>query len=182
MPTAGDMIAGSGAGSASLSADYRRKLMALQHDTVEFTKQKGGNEELLYDAFISLMGEGAAAPRRTRSWANPEWCIGQCPGCARHLRLLLVPTLDVIQCVYCTATCYTAMAREPVDGGSICLAAPPLHADAGAPSSAAAPYGGYDGDYGEDSYGSGGKGMDNKSSCACPPFPPFFAPPVLAPP
>ena len=96
----------------SLEASYRTKLMMLQRDMVEFSRLKGGNEELLYDAFIALMGEGSAAPRRTRSWAKPEWCRGQCPGCTRFLRLLCVPTLDVMICVYCSTACFVCISPE----------------------------------------------------------------------
>ena len=68
-------------------------------------------EDLVYDGFVALMGEGAAAPRRTRAWATPEWCAGECPGCARQLRLLLVPTLDVIKCIYCQTASYACLSQ-----------------------------------------------------------------------
>ena len=79
----------------TLSAEHKRKLKLLQNEANDHSRTRGKLEDLLYDAFIALLGEGAAVPRRTRSWATPEWCAGQCPGCLRNLRLLLVPGLQV---------------------------------------------------------------------------------------
>ena len=90
-----------GSTAPALPKSLRRKLAALQGAAQEFAKQRGAYDELFFDAMIALLGEGAAAPRRSRSWARPEWCSGQCPGCGRMLRLLCVPNFDVVQCVYC---------------------------------------------------------------------------------
>ena len=99
------------ASSPILSPTHRRQLLALADEANEHSRQRGVVEDLVYDGFVALMGEGAAAPRRTRAWATPEWCAGECPGCARQLRLLLVPTLDVIKCIYCQTASYACLSQ-----------------------------------------------------------------------
>ena len=58
--------------SGSLSPTHRRQLLALADEANEHSRQRGVVEDLVYDGFVALMGEGAAAPRRTRAWATPE--------------------------------------------------------------------------------------------------------------
>ena len=116
-----------------LSPSHRRKLLALQSQTAEFARVRGGLEELLYDALLGLLGEGAVSERRFRQWARPEWCVGQCPGCARVLRLLVVPSLDVVHCIHCSTAsfacaslraCFPATIQHDATAAAVQQAAP----------------------------------------------------------
>lgn len=102
--------------AGTLTPAHRQKLAALKADAGELQRERGYLDDALIDSMVALMGEGAAAPRRTRSWAKPEWCVATCPGCARFLRLLVVPTLDVIQCIHCETTSYVCRAPDHAPG------------------------------------------------------------------
>ena len=103
-----------GGPAPQLSEAVTRQLLELAAQAKEYSRHDGAMEELLLDSFVALLGEGVAAPRRSRSWARPVWCAGRCPGCARRLRLLLVPTLDVIECVYCATPAFACVHLEPM--------------------------------------------------------------------
>ena len=73
---------------------------------------KKGYEELVYEASVALMGEGVVGKHSpdVQAAITPDdrrWCIASCPGCARDLKILIVPGLDVIQCCYCAHWSYT---------------------------------------------------------------------------
>ena len=88
----------------TIFTDRERELLrSTQQEALRCSKGQGAYEEVLCSAMLALLGEGLVAPRLARSWARPNWCVGRCPGCSRELRLLVVPTLDVLQCLFCGA-------------------------------------------------------------------------------
>lgn len=103
-------------GMGAVTPCHRRMLTALAIAAKEQSHQRGMLDDIMYDAFVALMGEGCVVPRHTRSWAKPEWCASQCPGCSRVLRLLVVPTLDVVQCIYCETSLYVCRTHTPMAG------------------------------------------------------------------
>lgn len=71
---------------------------------------KKGYEDLVYEAMVHLMGEGVVATHAPGSQGTAErrlWCKALCPGCEREINLLVVPGLDVVQCCYCSLSCFT---------------------------------------------------------------------------
>ena len=73
---------------------------------------KKGYDELLYEATVNILGEAVIGKHdpNVQLALQPEdrlWCKAQCPGCARVLKVLIVPGLDVIQCCFCAHWSFT---------------------------------------------------------------------------
>ena len=93
---------------------HKAQLQALQTDSQLAQLQASQtdsrcHDKLLCDALVALLGEGVAVPRVPRQWAHPQQTYGRCPGCERTLRLLAVPSLDVMQCVYCSTAFFACV-------------------------------------------------------------------------
>ena len=98
-------------------------LLSLLYTNEAAMKQRGAYDSMVPRAMISLLGEALAAPRVARAWTRPQWCAGGCPGCARELRMLVVPSLDVVQCLFCHTWMFatlTGSMRAERDGEGDC--------------------------------------------------------------
>eukprot|EP00966_Prymnesium_polylepis_P031524 733207-Prymnesium_polylepis.1 len=100
----------SSAAREMLSADEQALVLRSQWLSSQAIKAPHGYDRAVACAFLGLLGEGVALDRVVRTFSKPMWAQGECPGCARVLRLLVTPSLDVIRCIYCQNPMLTPLA------------------------------------------------------------------------